>query len=92
MRQTNLRPIEAWQAGELDFDDVPLSEAVMEMNRYARTKLVIGDDKLNRLRISGIFRIGDVDDLVAGLTYAFPVRAVHREDTVLLLAADSAPN
>ena len=62
----------AWKRSEAVFDDVSLSEAVAEMNRYSRTPIVLlGDKSLTRRRVSGLFRTGD------NAGYARAVAAVH---------------
>ena len=62
----------AWKRSEAVFDDVSLSEAVAEMNRYSRTPIVLlGDESLTRRRVSGLFRTGD------NAGYARAVAAVH---------------
>lgn len=50
----------AWRRNEVHFDDVSLSEAVAEMNRYSRTPIVlVGGEAVGGRRISGLFRTGD---------------------------------
>lgn len=50
----------AWKRGEAVFDDVPLSKAVAEMNRYSRRPIVlVGDASVARRRVIGLFRTGD---------------------------------
>jgi transmembrane sensor len=50
----------AWKRNEAVFEDVALSDAVAEMNRYSRTPIVVvGDSVLSGLRVSGLFRTGD---------------------------------
>jgi len=50
----------AWKRSEAVFDDVALSDAVAEMNRYSRTPIaLVGDASLSKLRVSGSFRTGD---------------------------------
>ena len=62
----------AWRRGEAVFDDVPLSDAVAEMNRYSRQPIVlVGDDSSKVLRISGLFRTGD------NAAFARAVAALH---------------
>ena len=65
----------AWEGGELVFDDEKLGVVVERMNRYAEKPLVIGDAAAANLKISGVFRAGDTDALVQGLSTAFDVRA-----------------
>lgn len=48
----------AWKRGEAVFDDVALPEAVGEMNRYARTPIVLLGPAA-KLRVSGLYHTGD---------------------------------
>jgi transmembrane sensor len=62
----------AWKRNEAVFDDVPLVDAVNEMNRYSRTPiLLIGDGALSKLRVSGLYRTGD------SASFAQAVAALH---------------
>lgn len=76
----------AWRRSEAVFDDVPLSDAVAEMNRYSRQPIVlVGDDSSKGMRISGLFRTGD------NVAFARAVAALHglvvhdRQDRVELV-------
>ena len=63
----------AWRRSEAVFDDVTLSEAVAEMNRYSRKVIVlVGDDSFKSLRISGLYRTGD------NASFARAVAALHQ--------------
>jgi len=42
-----------WTTGRVEFDDVSLADAVREMNRYAAHPMVLEDDGVGRLRVSG---------------------------------------
>lgn len=83
----DIRRIRSWQLGKIDLENASLISAIEEMNRYSEVKLVIGDDRLNRFRISGVFNLGDVDSMVAGLTAAYPIQALRRGNRIVLLAA-----
>ena len=60
----------AWLDGRLIFDNTPLREAALEMNRYSAKKLVIGDPALGRRSIVGVFRAGDVDGFARAMLIA----------------------
>lgn len=45
----------AWLERRLVFDSTPLPDAVREFNRYNSRKLIIGDPKLERFLVSGVF-------------------------------------
>jgi transmembrane sensor len=51
----------AWQTGEIDLDDVTLTEAVAAFNRYNTRQIVIGDPSLQQIRISASFNPHNVD-------------------------------
>ena len=67
-----IESVMAWKRNEAMFDDVPLTDAITEMNRYNRTQIVlVGGASLAQLRVSGVYRTGDT----AG--FARDVAALH---------------
>jgi transmembrane sensor len=70
----------SWEAGQLVFVDEPLSTAIERVNRYSNEKLEIGDAAAGRVRVTGVFTAGDVRAFIDGVSAAFPVRAVQRDD------------
>jgi transmembrane sensor len=62
----------AWTRQQVVLDDVSLAEAVEEMNRYSRRKIVLAQDqRLAALRVSGVYRTGDSEG------FAVAVAALH---------------
>lgn len=61
----------AWKRGEVVLDDVPLADAVAEMNRYSNLPVgIVGGESIGALRVSGVMRAGDSEAFaraVAGL-------------------------
>lgn len=56
----NVDQVTAWKRSEAVFEDAALRDAVAEMNRYSRTKIVLVDGLSDSdLRVSGLFRTGD---------------------------------
>ena len=79
----------AWRRGELVLDHTPLGEAIAEMNRY-ETKPLIADATLgNRLRISGIYRIGDTRGFAETIAKLYRLQVVESENEIRLVR--SAP-
>lgn len=64
----------SWLDGFVEFRDVPLAEAVAEMNRYTQKPLVIRDDATGKLRVSGLFRTGDPGRFAAIVSELLPIR------------------
>jgi transmembrane sensor len=74
----------AWQSRQILFDDEPLASAVERVNRYSTTRLVLADQRVGALRISGVFRTGNAAGFVDTLTRYLPVKSERRGDTILL--------
>lgn len=56
----NVDQVTAWKRSEAVFDATALRDAVAEMNRYSRTKIVLVDGLSDsNLRVSGLYRTGD---------------------------------
>ncbi|NZA27170.1 FecR domain-containing protein [Luteimonas sp. SJ-92] len=77
----------AWEAGQLAFNDEPLSSAVERMNRYAEVPLAIGDPGAGRIRVSGAFVAGDTAAFVEGVTGIFPVRVIESDGRLTFVSA-----
>jgi transmembrane sensor len=69
----------AWESGHLVFSDEPLSSVVARINRYAARPVEVDPD-IGKLRISGVFRTGDLDTFVDTVTRYMPIVATVRDD------------
>lgn len=77
----------AWREGALVFDGQPLSQALAEVGRYTRTRIVLTGPKVASLPISGRFKTGDVPDFFRALEAALPVRVSRPEPGVVDVSA-----
>lgn len=73
-----------WRSGFISFHDTPLASATAEFNRYNTRKIIIGDASIGTLRVGGNFRWSNAETFVRLLEQAFPVRAVHSGNTIVL--------
>jgi transmembrane sensor len=64
----------AWRNGALIFESEPLAQAVREVGRYTRSRIVLTSPQIASLRISGRFRTDDVPGFFEALQAALPVR------------------
>lgn len=77
----------AWLSGKLVFDDAPLSSAIAEFNRYTTDKIVIGDDRLRSIHVTGVFRTDDNRGFIDALKISYDLSAIeHGANTVVLVA------
>lgn len=75
----------SWKQGNLIFRGESLDDAVAEIGRYTSVEFVILDEDLKKLRISGLFRAGDVDGLLDTLRENFNIYHTRvGEEKVLL--------
>lgn len=72
----------SWQTGRVRFDDMPLADAVAEMNRYNHTPIVITDPAAAKLRISGSFRAGQSWPFAEAVGDAFGLKADAGQDAI----------
>jgi transmembrane sensor len=69
----NLHALTAWRRGLLTFDDKPLGEVIAELGRYRPGWIVIRDDALRRLPVTGVFSTTDTDEMLDALQATLPV-------------------
>jgi transmembrane sensor len=86
VRDADLTAVTSWREGRLVFSDEPLADAVAEVNRYSRTKIVLADPALAALRISGVFRTGQTAGFVAALETRFPLQIRETDASQIVLA------
>ena len=82
--QPELRDLTAWQSGRLAFRDEALATAVAEMNRYSTRQLVIADPAAGRLRLSGVYRVGDPEAFARSLAVLLAVEVQASPDDVTI--------
>jgi len=68
--------VAAWRRGRIVFDGAPLAEAVAELSRFRRGRILVLDPALAARRVSGVFRIDDIDGAVAMIAAELGARAV----------------
>lgn len=78
--------ISAWRRGELVFDEVRLSDAIAEINRYRSGRVVLMKSSAQDSRISGRFLIASLDSVLAQLQQMFDLRARSLPGGLLLLS------
>ena len=75
----------AWLRGQIVFFDTPLRDVVAELNRYRAGRIVIANDALDGLTVSGVFSTGDPDAALGVIADTLPVRITRLTDFLVLL-------
>jgi transmembrane sensor len=76
----------AWQQGALVFEGEPLSQAIAEVGRYTRARIVLAGPEVAALHISGRFKTNDVAGFLQALQAALPVRVSRPEPGLVYIA------
>jgi transmembrane sensor len=79
----------AWEAGRVEFEDMPLIDAAAEMNRYNQTRVIVTDARIANLRIGGVFRAGDSEEFVRTMAVALKLRIERGHNEIRLSSTDS---
>ncbi|WP_232793422.1 FecR family protein [Caulobacter hibisci] len=82
----------SWTSGRLSFDGVPLSQAVAEINRYSRRKIVLDADAPSQQRVTGAFKVGDSDSFIAAVGAIYGLEPKARWDGSVVLTPTGAPS
>lgn len=83
--KVNVERETAWQAGRLIFEDHSLAEVLESLNTYSHKKILLGDAKLNSIKITGVFKTGDNEKIVQTLKSYFSFRMSSDEQGNMVL-------
>ena len=75
----------AWLRGQMVFYDTPLAEVVASLNRYRPGRIVILDEELHRLKVSGVFTTDDPDAALTVIADTLPVGVTRLTRYLVLL-------
>lgn len=70
----------AWQRGTLRFDGTPLSEVIVDLQRYRQAPVRLADPRLGALRVSGEYDSAAIESLLDLLPVILPVRLSRAGD------------
>ena len=87
--EINPDTIGQWRTGQIHFDNVPLDEAIAEMNRYSATQIVLDDAELAGERVSGVFVAGEPEAFADALALYLSVGVQTKAGRITL--SDPAP-
>jgi transmembrane sensor len=85
--RVNVDHATAWESGRLIFEDERLSTVVARVSRYGARPILLDDEQISSLRISGVFHEGDVEGFVSTLVSYLPVRAEQAKDGSVRLSS-----
>jgi len=75
----------SWQKGNLIFRGEPLADVVKEVERYTGVEFVFLDENLKETHVSGFFKAGDVEGMLAVLKENFSIEFQRESENRVLL-------
>ena len=61
----------SWTTGNVTFQGMALADAVNELNRYSRSKIILGDGVPSDRLVTGVFPTGDNTDFIAAVSSVY---------------------
>lgn len=83
-RQVDVAAATSWTSGRLIFRETPLAQAVAEVNRYSRNKVVVDSPRLQNVSVNGVFEVGDTEAFVSAVSDLFELDAKRTEREIRL--------
>jgi transmembrane sensor len=75
----------SWQKGNLIFRGEPLADVVKEVERYTGVEFVFLNENLKEAHVSGFFKAGDVEGMLAVLKENFSIEFQRESENRVLL-------
>jgi ferric-dicitrate binding protein FerR (iron transport regulator) len=85
----DLRALLSWRHGALEFEEVPLADAVRELERWYDVEITLGDSSLARVPLTATFDDQAVDQALSVVAAALDVR-YERHGRLVRLTSKSA--
>lgn len=77
LRTVDVDSLTAWQRGKLIFNRRSLQSVVEELQRYRRGRIVIANEQLKTLQVTGVFDLDDPDRLLRTIEETTKARVVQ---------------
>ncbi|MFJ3045534.1 FecR family protein [Herbaspirillum chlorophenolicum] len=75
LRQADASAVADWRNGWLNFNDVPLDEALAQINAYRQNPIRLADARAGMQRLTGRFRVASSYDMPRILTEILPLQS-----------------
>lgn len=77
----------SWRQDRLFFQDVPLRDVVADLDRYRAGRIVILDDAVAALPVTGFFHAAQADAALNTIAATLPVRLIRLTDRLVVVRA-----
>ncbi len=81
----NIERATDWTRGNLVFDELPLSLATAEVNRYARQPILLEAPDLDGAKVSGTFNQSNPQEFASAVAKLYNLQVVTEPDGAIVL-------
>ena len=74
------------------FSGQSLYQVVTDLNRYSKVPIVIADDRLLDVQVSGMFKSHDVDSILAAIEASLPAKVYRSKQRISVSYSNSIPD
>jgi len=79
----------SWSSGKLVFDNERLEDVIKEIARYVPNRIIIEDENLRNVRVSGRFSLGNTEALLEAIEVSLDLNATQIQDKKIRLHRES---
>lgn len=83
----NLQRGQAWRNQRMIFQDRPLADVIAELNRYRSGRIIVMDDDIKTLPVTGVFATDDTNIALLTIEQSLPVTVTKITEKLVLLSA-----
>jgi transmembrane sensor len=83
----NLQRGQAWMNQRMIFQDRPLAEVIAELNRYRSGRIIVMNDDIKTLPVTGVFATDDTNIALQTIEQSLPITVIKITEKLVLLSA-----
>jgi len=87
----SLSLVTAWRQGHVQLDNTALADAISELNRYSETQIVLNDQKVGSLPVTGVFRAGDSLSFARAMAQIYGFHWTERSRQIVITGTPTNP-
>ena len=74
----------AWLNARLIYDNVPLENVILDINRYIKKPVIVLDESINKLPITASFTFDQIEPVLTGLVAAYSITLTEEDNRTVL--------
>ena len=83
----NLSRTQSWRKQRIVFQDKPLADVLAELSHYRAGRIIILDDKIKTLSVTGVFATDDTNIALQTIAQTLPVKVQKFTEKIVLISA-----